>query len=134
MENKTPADAKRNSHMTKVFILGTSIVALAGAFYFIFGPQGKRRQKQVKAWAIKMKSDVVEKLESAGEVGKSVYHEIIDSIATEYESGKRASRKEIQALANDLKKHWNTISKSTRTAKESVKKGIARVSKAAANG
>jgi hypothetical protein len=119
MEKKT---TKNSSDVVKMAIVGASIAGLAATAYFFFGPKGKQHQKHAKAWAIKMKGDVVEKLEKAREVSEPVYREIIDSVAAEYEKGAKASHEEISELAQDLKKHWKTISNSTRTVKKSVKR------------
>jgi len=128
MEKKTTASG---SSAVKMVVLGASLAGLAAAAYFFFGPSGKKHQRHAKAWAIKMKGDVVEKLEMVSEISEPVYQEIIDSVAVEYEKGKKAGHEEIAALAQDLKKHWNTISKSARALKRDVKAGAERVSKKA---
>jgi hypothetical protein len=119
MEKKT---TKNSSDVVKMAVVGAGIAGLAATAYFFFGPKGKQHQKHAKAWAIKMKGDVVEKLENAREVSEPVYRGIIDSVAAEYEKGAKASHEEISELAQDLKKHWKTISNSTRTVKKSVKR------------
>ena len=60
-----------------------------------------------------------------------MYHEIIDSVAAEYEKGKKASREEITDLARDLKKHWKTIGDSVRVVRRDVVRGVKRVGKKA---
>jgi hypothetical protein len=105
------------SNLAEIAIVGASLAGLAATAYFFLGPKGKQHQRNTKAWAIKMKGDVVEKLETARDVSELVYHEIIDSVATEYEKGKKASHEEIIALAQDLKKHWKTISNSDQAGK-----------------
>lgn len=102
------------------------VAGLAAAAYFFLGPNGKKNQKAVKSWAIKMKGDVVEKLENAREVGEPVYHQIIDTVAAKYEKGKTTAPAEVQALAQDLKKHWKTISSAITPAKKAVKKPVAK--------
>lgn len=102
-------------------ILGASLAGLAATAYFFLGPKGKTNQKHAKAWAIKMKGDVIEKLETAREISEPVYHQIIDSVAGQYERSKKANHEEIAELAKDLKKHWKTIT----CAKKPVKrKGV----------
>lgn len=128
MQKKT---IKSGSSAVKLAVIGASIAGLAATAYFFFGPKGKQNQKHARAWAIKMKGDIVEKLENVREISEPVYHEIIDSVAAEYEKGKKASREEIGALAKDLKKHWKTISSSARTVKCDVVKGVGRVAKKA---
>ncbi len=105
-------------------ILGAGIAGLAATAYFFFGPKGKKNQKHAKAWAIKMKGDVVEKLETAREISEPVYQQIIDSVASQYEKGMKASHEEINELALDLKKHWKTLTGSKKTAKRKAVKVV----------
>lgn len=126
MEKKT-TKRKSSSSAMEIAVLGASLAGLAATAYFFLGPKGKKNQKHVKAWAIKMKGDVVEKLETAREISEPVYHEIIDSVAAEYKKGKKAGQEEIRELALDLKKHWKTISNTARTAKRDAVKGAGKV-------
>ncbi|MFA5742845.1 MAG: hypothetical protein WCX77_01865 [Candidatus Paceibacterota bacterium] len=124
-------ETKSGSNKAKLAVFGASLAGLAATAYFFLGPKGKKHQRHAKAWAIKMKGDVVEKLEAAGDVSEPVYHEIIDSVATEYEKGKKAAREEIISLAQDLKKHWKVISNSARTVKRDAVKDAGKVAKVA---
>lgn len=126
MKNKI---TKGGPSVAALAFLGASLAGFAATAYFFFGPKGKKNQKHAKAWAIKMKGDVVEKLEMARDVSEPIYHEIIDSVAAEYEKNKKAGSKEIKELARDMKKHWKTISKSARNIKSNAAKGIKRVAK-----
>ncbi len=118
---------KNKSSAIGLAVLGASLAGLAATAYFFFGPKGKKNQKHAKAWVIKMKGDVVEKLEMAKEITEPVYSEIIDSVAMEYEKGKKAGREEIKLLARDLKKHWKVISGSAKVMKRDVEKSAAKV-------
>lgn len=102
----------------KLAVLGASLAGIAATAYFFFGPKGKKHQKIVKAWAIKMKGDVIEKLEKVQEVTEPIYHKTIDVIAAEYTKKAKAGKEEIAELASDLKKHWKTISKEVKTKKK----------------
>jgi RecA/RadA recombinase len=128
MKNKI---TKSNSNTVALAFFGASLASLAATAYFFFGPKGKKNQRHTKAWAIKMKGDVVEKLEMVRDVSEPIYHEIIDSVAAEYEKNKKAGSKEIKELAQDMKKHWKTISKSARTIKSNTAQGIKKVAKKA---
>ena len=101
---------KTGGKAVKLAVLGATLAGAAAGAYFFFGPKGKKHQKDAKAWAIKMKGDVVEKLEKAGDVSESAYHGIVDAVADKYESAQKAGAPEIKALAADLKKHWKAIS------------------------
>ncbi|HUD08541.1 MAG TPA: hypothetical protein VMQ48_00425 [Candidatus Saccharimonadales bacterium] len=117
------------SNAVKYAVIGASLAGLAATAYFFFGPKGKKRREHAKAWAIKMKGEVVEKLEKAREITEPIYREIIDSVARDYKKGKKASQPEIAALAADLKKHWKTMSKMAIAAKQEVAKNASRVAK-----
>jgi hypothetical protein len=126
MKNKT-----NSSKAAGLAVLGASLAGIAATAYFFFGPKGKSNQRHAKAWAIKMKGDVVGELEKAREITEPVYHEIINSVAKEYAKNKGVGRNEVNLLAKDLRKHWKTISKSALAAKRSVKKDVVRVAKKA---
>lgn len=108
-------------------VIGASLAALAATAYFLFGPKSKKRREHTKAWAIKMKGEVVEKLEAAREITQSAYQEIIDTVAKDYATGRKASQSEIEALAKDLKAHWKSISKLAIVAKQAAAKDVAKL-------
>lgn len=118
---------KNNSNAVALTLVGAGLAGLAASAYFFLGPKGKKNQKHAKAWAIKMKGDVIEKLETAKEISEPVYHEIIDSVSKDYEKGMRAGKVEIDELAKDLKKHWKTISSVARATKQTLAKDAQRV-------
>jgi hypothetical protein len=122
---------KASPNVAALAFLGASLAGIAASTYFFFGPKGKQNQKHAKAWAIKMKGDVIEKLETAREISEPIYHEIIDSIAAKYEKGMKATSEEIKILSSDLKKHWKTISKSGKAIKPIVEKKAKKVAKKA---
>lgn len=101
----------------KAVVIGAGVAGLAAGAYFFFGPKGKMHQKHAKAWAIKMKAEVIEKLESAREMSQPVYNNIIDTVAKQYAKGAKVGKAEIMDLATDLKKHWKAVSRTTKTAK-----------------
>lgn len=108
-------DDLSGAHM---FAFGVGVAAAAATAYFFLGPKGERHIRDTKAWALKMRSEVMEALEDAGEVSESVYYDIVDSVAAKYEKTMKVSSEEIEALARDLKKHWKSIGKSMREIQE----------------
>jgi hypothetical protein len=119
------------SKAVQLAVIGASLAGLAATAYFLFGPKGKKHRQHAKAWAIKMKGEVIEKLETAREITEPVYLEIIDTVAKEYEKGKKASQPEVEALAKDLKKHWKSMSKLAVAAKQTAVEEAVRVAKVA---
>lgn len=114
---------QNNGVVGKLVALGASVAALGAATYYFFGPEGKKHQKNFKGWMIKMKADIVEKIEEAGEVTETVYHKIIDEVAAAYAKTGKVSKEEIALYADVLKKQWSNVVKST-------KKPVSRVVKA----
>lgn len=119
------------SNVVKLAVLGASLAGLAATAYFFFGPKGKKHRQHAKAWAIKMKGEVVEKLERAREITEPIYREIIDTVSKEYQKGKKASQPEIKELADDLKKHWQSMSKLAIVAKQEAVKDTSQIAKTA---
>ncbi len=91
-------------------LVGIGVASIAATAYFFLGPNSKKHQKNTKAWAIKMKADVIEKLERVKEVSESGYADIIDEVSQKYIKAKKSTEEEITDLAKDLKKHWRVIS------------------------
>ncbi|NTU67162.1 MAG: hypothetical protein HGB08_04550 [Candidatus Moranbacteria bacterium] len=129
MEKKTVKKKTGGSDVAKFAVIGASLAGLAASAYFLFGPKGKKHRQQAKAWAIKMKGEVIEKLEKAREITEPVYLEIIDTVAGEYKKGKKASQSEIEELAADLKKHWKSMSKLAMAAKKDISKDASKIVK-----
>lgn len=61
--------------------IGATVAALGAAAYVMFGPDAKKNKKVIRGWAIKMKGEIIEKLEDAKEISEPVYHNIIDSVS-----------------------------------------------------
>jgi len=97
------------NNMGKVLTIGTGALALAAVGYFFLGPQGKKNQKKTRAWMIKMKGDVIEKLESVQDITKETYDTIVDTVGDAYATV-ADSKDEVAKLAKELKSHWESIS------------------------
>ncbi len=106
---------KEKSDVLKYTTLGVSLAGLAAGAYFLFGPKGKKHQKHAKAWVIKMKGDVVEKLESAKEITEPIYRSIIDTVAAEYNKKVKDGQQDIAEIVEDLKSQWKNLTKSIKT-------------------
>jgi hypothetical protein len=107
MANKSNQNEKMNSG--EMALVGAGIAAVAAGAYFFFGPDGKKHQKKMRGWMVRMKGDVLERLEEAQEVSEPIYHEIVDTVAKTYEVAGKIPHEEILGLASDLKKQWRTI-------------------------
>ncbi len=127
MNHKKPSS---KSAAGNTLAIGAGIAALAAASYYFLGPKGKQHRKQVKGWSIKMKGEVVERIEKLKDVSEPVYNNLVDAVAAKYAKDYGSSKKEVVALAEELKKTWRSIVAST---KASARKGTAHVKKAVRN-
>lgn len=116
MKNGNNGSKKKGVSMGTMVAIGASVAALGAATYYFLGPEGKKHRKDFKAWTIKMKADIVEKLADAGEVTEAVYHKIVDTVAAAYEKTGKANKEEIAAYAAMLKKQWRNIAGSSKKA------------------
>ena len=105
-------------NVVKYAAVGAGLATLAASAYFFLGPKGKKNQKIAKAWALKMKADIVEKLENAKDVSEPIYHQIVDAVAAKYKKGIKVGHEEVDELAVELKKHWRNFSKPVKKAKK----------------
>lgn len=122
---------KKTSGAKVAVAVGASAAALGAAAYYLFGPHGKQHRTKAKGWMIKMKGEVVERLEDLKEVSEPVYNQVVEAVAAKYAKESKTGKKEILALAQDLKKGWRSIVASTQTKRKPAQKAPAkkRVSK-----
>lgn len=110
MEKKSKSVKKGMSAKTAVG-LGVGIAAISAATYLLFGPNGKKNQKIIKGWAIKMKGEIIEEFEKAKELTEPVYHNIVDKIQSKYAKLKGINPEELKSTIAEIKKHWKGIQK-----------------------
>ncbi len=125
-----------------VAAVGAGVVALAAASYYFFGPEGKKNRNNLKGWMIKMKGEIVEKMEDAKDLTEDVYGKIVDVVAAKYAKAGKVSEMEIRMFSDMLKAQWKGFSKGqkksspakkspAKKAKTAVKKVAAKVKKTA---
>ncbi len=117
--------AKKNhnsGNMGKV--LGTlGIAAAAFGAYMLYGSkEGAKRREKIKSWALKMKGDVLEKIEDAKEVTEEKYNQIVDEVALKYRAAKNIDMGELASVVDELRGHWEAIKKQFQDAEKKVKK------------
>lgn len=122
---------KSNISTKEVVAIGAGVAALAAATYYFFGPEGQKHRKTVKGWMIKMKGEIVDKMEDAKDVTESVYNQIVDSVAKNYLKGGKATVSDVTAFVDSLKKQWRAISKTTTPKKKASKMATVKHSKKA---
>jgi hypothetical protein len=107
------AQKKHNGQSKGTILAEVGLVTLAAAAagaWFLYGTEaGKKRRSQIKGWSLRMKADVIDKMEKMKEWNEEAYHGLIDSVATRYKNIKDINPEEVTALVRDLKTHWKNI-------------------------
>lgn len=117
---------KKGISAGEVVGIGATVAALGAAAYVLFGPDAKKNKKKIKGWAIKMKGEIIEKLEEAKEISEPVYHNIIDKVSTKYSKIKNIDPAELEDAVAEVKKHWKAMMKD---AKPKAKKKAVKTNK-----
>ncbi len=102
---------KKGSGVGKAIAVGAGVAALGAVAYLLMGPNGKKNRKAVKAWTVKMKAEVAEKMENMKEVTAPIYEKIVHEVADKYKKLKNIDSKDVQAEVNALKKQWSGMAK-----------------------
>ncbi|NVN97134.1 hypothetical protein HXX01_02785 [Candidatus Nomurabacteria bacterium] len=119
MEKK---NVKKGVSAGTVVGIGATVAALGVAAYIMFGPDAKKNKKAIKGWAVKMKGEIIDKLEDAKEITEPVYHKIIDEVSAKYAKVKKVDPKDLELAVADVKKHWNTMMKDMKPKKKVISK------------
>ena len=100
---------KRNSRIIGAGI-GLAAVAAAGA-YFLYGERGARNRERISGWALKMKGEVLEKVEGMKNLDRDAYAKLVDEVAARYAKLEKVSASELRRLTVELKNSWAQIAK-----------------------
>lgn len=103
------AASKNESNMGKMVAAGAGVVALSAAAYLLFGPEGKKHRKDLKSWMVKMKAEVMEKMEEAQELTAPVYEAIVNEVSEKYKALGNIDPTELSKEADALKKHLKML-------------------------
>ena len=90
--------------------IGLAAIAAAGA-YFLYGKQGAKNREKISGWALKMKGEVLEKIESMQTIDRETYLRMVDKVAERYAKLETIGVAELQHLTVELKNGWTHISK-----------------------
>lgn len=119
--------AKKSSVVKRVAI-GTGVVAAAAGMYFLYGSKNAAKNRRlVKAWSLKARGEVLERLENLSEINEKVYSQVVEEISARYKKLKHLSSKEVGEFGAELRKHWKDISKEVRGMRTSA--GVSRAAK-----
>ena len=105
----------KNNKGKKVALLTGLAIAGAGAAYLYATKDGKKKQKEIRAWATKAKSEVLNKAKKIKGIKETAYNEIIENVLSSYSSLKDVNKKELSSLAKELKSGWKHLKSETKS-------------------
>ena len=114
-----------------------ALAAAAAGVYFLYGSKdATKKRKQVKSWSLKMKAEVLEKIEKLKDIDQKVYQDIVDQASRKYEALKGIEVADVAAIQKELSSHWRAIKKTitpeVKAVKKVVKKTVGTVKKTVA--
>ena len=90
--------------------MGVAAVAALGA-YFLYGKNGARSRVKITGWMLKLKGEVLEKVEEIKDLNEQEYYKIVDEVSARYAKVEKAGAEEVKHLATELKGAWNQLNK-----------------------
>lgn len=90
--------------------IGLAAVAAAGA-YFLGGQRGAKNREAIKGWTLKMKGEVLDKVESMKKIDRETYLRLVDKVADRYSRMESIGADELRHLTVELKNAWNQVEK-----------------------
>lgn len=89
--------------------IGIAALAAIGA-YFLTGKRGEKNREAIKGWTLKMKGEVLEKVEKVKKLDREDYEKIVDDVAERYGKLEKVGAAELKRLTVEMKKAWSHIS------------------------
>lgn len=104
--------------------VAAGMAAVGVAAYLLFGPEGKKNKKLIKSWAVKMKADILEKIENLEEVTSPVYEKIVDEVGNRYKKLKNINLEDLEKEIATFKKNWKDMERKSKSQVRRVNKKV----------
>jgi hypothetical protein len=122
---------KQIKQKNDVVVNATGLAALAAAaagVYFLYGSKdATKNKKKITSWSLKMKADVLEKIEKLKEIDEKIYSDVVEVVTAKYTALKNTNNDEVEAIKKELSSHWKAIKNTISPApKKVVKKTVAK--------
>lgn len=85
--------------------LGLAALAALGT-YFLYGKKNEHNREKISGWMLKLKGEVLEKVEEVKGLNEHEYYKIVDEITGRYRSMEKVGTEELNRLTMDLKGAW----------------------------
>lgn len=88
--------------------IGAVASVIAGAYYLYGSKDGVAKRKQIAAWSVKMKGEVLQGIEKLKEVSEPAYKDIVKKVSEKY---KQVEKGELKKVVDELNSTWNKMKK-----------------------
>ena len=89
--------------------IAAAVAAVAGAYFLYGAKEAPKNRKKIKAWSLRAKGEVLEKLEKLSDINEEVYHKIVDDVSEKYKKVKNIDLEDLEKFVGELKSHWKKI-------------------------
>ncbi|HBA59471.1 MAG TPA: hypothetical protein DCZ92_01340 [Elusimicrobia bacterium] len=90
--------------------IGVAAVAALGT-YLLYGKRGEKNRQLVAGWMLKLKGEVLEKVEEIKDLNKEEYYKIVDEVSGRYARLGKVGATELKHLTVELKNAWLHLNK-----------------------
>jgi len=90
--------------------LGLAALAALGT-YFLYGKKNEQNREKISGWMLKLKGEVLEKVEEVKALNEQEYYNIVDEITGRYAKLEKVGVEELNHLTMDLKGAWAHLGK-----------------------
>ena len=97
----------------------TGLAAAAAGAYFMYGSKdAKKNRKTVKSWTLKMKAEVLEKIEKLKDIDEKIYKDIVSNATEKYSKLKETDTLDVEKIGKEMASHWREIKKNIGSASD----------------
>lgn len=103
--------AKNNTGKKVAVGAGVALAALTAAgAYFLYGTkEGAKQRKKIRGWSLKMRGEVLERLENLKEWNQEAYNNVVDAVGAKYRQMKSIDPAEVDKAMKEMKSQWKHI-------------------------
>ena len=94
----------------KNMAIGAVASTIAGAYYIYGSREGQAVRKNMSAWAVKMKAEMLEGIEKLKEVSEPKYKELVKKVEEKYAKAK-ADNPEFKKVVGEISSVWGKMKK-----------------------
>ena len=89
----TRKSAQKSSHKIAIGVGIAALAAAAAGVYYLYGSdKSAKNRKQIKSWMLKMKAEVMDKIENVKDLSKEAYDKTIDEVSKKYSQIKNVEK------------------------------------------